>query len=168
MESVIRAAAIYGILLVVFRLTGNRSLGQVTTFDFILLLIISEAIQNGMVGNDYSVTNAFVLVLTLLALDSGLSLVKSRLPMVERWLEGLPVVIVEHGRPRLDRMRAAQVDVSDVLAAARKLHGLERLGQIKYAVLERSGDISIVPEPGGEPSSDLSGPTPAAPRPDSR
>ena len=164
MESVIRATAIYGILLVVFRLTGNRSLGQITTFDFILLLIISEAIQNGMVGNDYSVTNAFVLILTLLMLDTGLSLVKSRLPVVERWLEGMPVVIVERGRPRLDRMRAAHVDVGDVLAAARKLHGLERLGQIKYAVLERSGDISIVPEP----SPDLNAPTPAAPRPDSR
>ena len=168
MESVIRAAAIYGILLVVFRLTGNRSLGQITTFDFILLLIISEAIQNGMVGNDYSVTNAFVLVLTLLTLDIGLSLVKSRLPIVARWLEGLPVVIVEHGRPRREQMRASRVDVGDVLTAARKLHGLERLDQIRYAVLERSGDISIVPEPGGGPSVSFSGPTPAAPRPDSR
>jgi uncharacterized membrane protein YcaP (DUF421 family) len=167
-ESVIRAAAIYGILLVAFRLTGNRSLGQITTFDFILLLIISEAIQNGMVGNDYSVTNAFVLVLTLLTLDIGLSLVKFRLPIVAKWLEGMPVVIVEHGRPRLDRMRASWVDVDDILTAARRLHGLERLDQIKYAVLERSGDISIVPEPGGGPSSALSAPTPAAPRPDSR
>jgi uncharacterized membrane protein YcaP (DUF421 family) len=146
MESVIRAAAIYGILLLVFRLTGNRSLGQITTFDFILLLIISEAIQNGMVGNDYSVTNAFVLILTLLMIDIGLSLVKSKLPILEKWLEGVPVVIVEHGRPLIDRMRASRVDVSDILTAARKLHGLERMDQIKYAVLERSGEISIIPE----------------------
>jgi uncharacterized membrane protein YcaP (DUF421 family) len=149
MESVIRAAAIYGLLLLVFRLTGNRSLGQITTFDFILLLIISEAIQNGMVGSDHSVTNAFVLVLTLLTLDIVLSLLKSRLPAVERWLEGVPLVIVEHGHPLRDRMQQSRVDVSDVLTAARKLHGLERLDQIKYAVLERSGDISIIPEHGG-------------------
>ena len=149
MESVIRAAATYGLLLMVFRLTGNRSLGQITTFDFILLLIISEAIQNGMVGTDHSVTNAFVLVLTLLTLDIVLSLLKSRLPTVERWLEGVPLVIVEHGHPLRDRMRNSRVDVSDVLTAARKLHGLERLDQVKYAVLERSGDISIIPEHGG-------------------
>lgn len=145
MESVIRAAAIYGLLLVVFRFTGNRSLGQITTFDFILLLIISEAIQNGMVGNDYSVTNAVLLVLTLVILDVGLSLLKSRLPVMEKWLDGVPIVIVDHGRPLVERMQRSRVDVSDVLTAARKLHGLERMAQIKYAVLERSGDISIIP-----------------------
>jgi uncharacterized membrane protein YcaP (DUF421 family) len=146
MESVIRAAAIYGILLLVFRLTGNRSLGQITTFDFILLLIISEAIQNGMVGQDSSVTNAVLLVLTLLGMDIAFSLAKARLPILEKWLEGVPVIVVEHGRPLLDQMRASRVDVSDILTAARKVHGLERMEQIKYAVLERSGDISIIPE----------------------
>jgi uncharacterized membrane protein YcaP (DUF421 family) len=145
MESVIRAAAIYGLLLLVFRFTGNRSLGQITTFDFILLLIISEAIQNGMVGNDYSVTNAVLLVLTLVILDVGLSLLKCRLPFMEKWLDGVPIVIVEHGRPLVEQMQRSRVDVSDVLTAARKLHGLERMAQIKYAVLERSGDISIIP-----------------------
>lgn len=149
MESVIRAAAIYGLLLVVFRLTGNRSLGQITTFDFILLLIISEAIQNGMVGSDYSVTNAFVLILTLISIDLALSVVKDRMPLVEKWLDGVPLVIVEHGRPLRDRMRKSRVDVSDVLAAARKLHGLERMEQIKYAVLERDGEISIIPRDSG-------------------
>jgi uncharacterized membrane protein YcaP (DUF421 family) len=83
MESVIRATAIYGLLLVIFRVTGNRPLGQITTFDFILLLIISEAIQNGMVGSDYSVTNAFVLILTLISIDLVLSVVKDRMPLVE-------------------------------------------------------------------------------------
>lgn len=145
MESVIRAAAIYGLLLAVFRFTGKRSLGQITTFDFVLLLIISEAVQNGMVGTGYSLTNAFVLVLTLVGIDLVLSLAKSRLPGVEKWLEGVPLVIVEHGRPLVERMQKARVDASDVLTAARKLHGLERMEQIKYAVLERSGDISIIP-----------------------
>jgi len=155
MESVIRAAAIYGLLLVIFRVTGNRPLGQITTFDFILLLIISEAIQNGMVGSDYSVTNAFVLILTLISIDLVLSVVKDRMPLVEKWLDGVPLVIVEHGRPLQDRMRKSRVDVSDVLAAARKLHGLERMDQIKYAVLERGGDISIIPrDPGLDARSD--------------
>jgi uncharacterized membrane protein YcaP (DUF421 family) len=145
MESVVRAVVIYGVLLILFRFTGKRSLGQITTFDFILLLIISEAVQNGMVGESYSLTNAFVLVLTLIVIDIGLSLVKRRAPAVEKWLEGVPVVIVEHGRPLVDRMQKARVDESDVLSFARRLHGLERMEQIKYAVLERSGEISIIP-----------------------
>jgi uncharacterized membrane protein YcaP (DUF421 family) len=148
-ESVVRAAAIYGLLLVLFRITGKRSLGQITTFDFILLLIISEAIQNGMVGTSYSFTNAFVLIVTLVTIDVGLSLVKSRLPALERWLEGSPLVIVQDGQPLVGRMQKSRVDVSDVLTAARQIHGLERMDQIKYAVLERSGNISIIPrEPG--------------------
>jgi uncharacterized membrane protein YcaP (DUF421 family) len=145
MESVVRAVVIYGVLLIMFRFTGKRSLGQITTFDFILLLIISEAVQNGMVGENYSLTNAFILVLTLIVIDVGLSLLKRRAPGVEKWLEGVPVVIVEHGRPIVDRMQKARVDESDVLSFARRQHGLERMEQIKYAVLERSGEISIIP-----------------------
>jgi uncharacterized membrane protein YcaP (DUF421 family) len=77
--------------------------------------------------------------------DIGLSFVKARLPAVEKWLEGVPLVIVEHGQPLIERLQKSRVDISDVLTAARKLHGLERMEQIKYAVLERSGDISIIP-----------------------
>jgi uncharacterized membrane protein YcaP (DUF421 family) len=120
MDSVMRAATIYGVLLVLFRITGNRSLGQITTFDFILLLIISEAIQNAMVGPGYSLTNAFVLIITLVMIDVVLSLVKARMPRVEKWLEGVPVVLVEHGRPLSEHMRKSRVDVSDVLSAARR------------------------------------------------
>jgi uncharacterized membrane protein YcaP (DUF421 family) len=136
---------VYGTLLVLFRLTGNRSLGQISTFDFVLLLIISEAIQNGMVGNNYSLTNAFVLVVTLVVIDVGLSLVKQRSPALDKWLEGTPIVVVDHGRPLRERMKRARVAEDDVLTAARVRHGLERLEQVKYAVVERSGEISIIP-----------------------
>jgi uncharacterized membrane protein YcaP (DUF421 family) len=144
-ESVVRAVAIYAVLLVLFRITGNRSLGQITTFDFVLLLIISEAVQNGMVGNNYSLTNAVVLIVTLVTVDVLLSLLKTRAPRLEKWLEGMPLVIVDHGRPLRERMRKARVDDNDVLAAARRHHGLERMAQVKYAVLERGGDITILP-----------------------
>jgi len=153
MEAVLRAAAVYGLLLVLFRITGKRSLSQITTFDFILLLIISEAIQNGMVGNSYSVTNAFVLVLTLILVDQGLGLVKRRFPRVERWLEGAPLILVEHGRPLSDRLERSGVDVDDIVTSARRQHGLERLDQVKYAVLERNGDLSIVPRDRETPES---------------
>ena len=136
---------VYGTLLVLFRLTGNRSLGQISTFDFVLLLIISEAIQNGMVGDNYSLTNAFVLVVTLVVIDVALSLVKQRSHTLDKWLEGTPIVVVDHGRPLRERMERARVGEDDVLTAARLLHGLERMEQVKYAVVERSGEISIVP-----------------------
>jgi uncharacterized membrane protein YcaP (DUF421 family) len=79
--------------------------------------------------------------------DIGLSLLKQRMPWAERLLEGLPVVLVEEGKPLRDRMREQRVDEQDVLAAARKAHGLERMDQIKYAVLESAGGISIIPKP---------------------
>ena len=144
MEPVLRAAAIYALLLVLFRVTGNRALGQITTFDFVLLLIISEAVQNGMVGNSYSLTNSAILVVTLLMIDITLSLLKQRAPVVEKWLEGLPMVIVHHGRPLSDRLNRARLDEDDVLFAVRQ-EGLERMSQVKYAVLERNGAISIIP-----------------------
>jgi uncharacterized membrane protein YcaP (DUF421 family) len=155
MESVLRAVAIYGILLILFRITGKRSLGQITTFDFILLLIISEAIQNGMVGQSHSLTNALVLVVTLVVVDVGLSLLKRRSPRLERYLDGTPVLIVERGRPLQDRMDQSRIEVSDVLSAARR-EGLERMEQVKYAVLERNGQISIIPwdQPATAPASE--------------
>jgi uncharacterized membrane protein YcaP (DUF421 family) len=146
MESVLRAAIIYGVLLVLFRITGKRSLGQMTTFDFILLLIISEAVQNGMVGEGHSLTNALILVVTLVIIDLACSFLALRSRTFQKLVEGVPLVIVEHGRPLQNRMRKSRIEESEILAAARLLHGLERMEQIKYAVLERNGQISIIPD----------------------
>ena len=68
MNSVFRAIITYLFLLLIFRIAGRRSLGQLTTFDFILLLIISEATQNALIGNDYSITNGFLVITTLVGL----------------------------------------------------------------------------------------------------
>jgi uncharacterized membrane protein YcaP (DUF421 family) len=146
MDSVLRAAAIYLVLLVIFRISGKRSLAQITTFDFVLLLIIGEATQQALLGENFSLTNAFVVIVTLVGFDIALSLLKPHIPRLERWLDGLPLVIVEDGKPLKERMDKARVDESDVLTAARELQGLERMDQIKYAVLERSGGISIIPK----------------------
>ncbi|RIH80952.1 hypothetical protein Mterra_03421 [Calidithermus terrae] len=146
MDSVIQALAVYGFLLVLFRLAGKRSLAQITTFDFVLLLIISESIQNALVGQDYSLTHAALLVMTLVGVDIGLSLLKQRSPRIERLLDDVPLIVLENGKPLKDRMNKARVDEEDILSAARELQGLERLDQIKYAVLERSGGITIIPK----------------------
>jgi len=145
MDSMTRGAAVYLLLLLIFRLAGRRTMAQMTSFDFVLLLIISEAAQNAMIGDDYSITNGVVVILTLVGLDVLLSHVKRWYPMAEKWLDGKPTIIVEHGRPKMDVMNFARVDERDVLTAARQTQGLERMEQIKYAVLEASGGISIIP-----------------------
>jgi uncharacterized membrane protein YcaP (DUF421 family) len=145
MDSVFRAAAVYLILLVILRIAGKRTLAQITVFDFILVLIISEATQQALLGDDFSVTGAAVVIATLVLLDIALSELKQRSQRVDEIIDDIPVVIVDNGKLLLDRMNRARIDEQDILVAARDLHGLERLDQIKYAVLERSGGITIVP-----------------------
>lgn len=145
MDAVIRGAVVYVILFVLFRLAGRRTIAQITMFDFVLLLIISEAVQNGMVNNDFSVTNAFLLVLTLITIDIGLSFWKERSKRMEKILDDVPTLVVDHGHPLKDRMEHLRIDEDDVLEQARYQMGLERMDQVKYAVVERNGHISIIP-----------------------
>lgn len=146
MESVVRALVVYAVLLAVFRLAGKRTLAQITPFDFVLLLIIAEAVQPALTGSDTSMQNSLFLVLTLIAVDFGLSLLTNRWQTLERLVEGDPLVLVEDGQPIREHLRRARVNEHDILAAARMNQGLERMDQIRFAILERSGGISIVPK----------------------
>jgi len=152
MDSVLRAAIIYFFVLLIFRIAGKRSVAEITTFDFVLLLIISETTQAALVNGNNSITNSLILIVTMVGLDIALSLIKQRSKKVEKLLEGAPLVIVEDGKPIKERMDKSRVDEDDILAAARTLRGLERLEQIKYAVLERNGGISIIPKTPNEPA----------------
>lgn len=98
-----------------------------------------------------SVTGAFLLIVVLVGTDVLLSLVKRWSPRLDRLIEGQPLVILRNGVPLRGRMRVERVDEEDILTAARESHGLERLEQIKLAILERNGGISIVPQRGNEP-----------------
>jgi uncharacterized membrane protein YcaP (DUF421 family) len=149
MDSVLRGGAIYITLLILFRFLGKRSLAQITTFDFVLLLIISEATQQAMLGEDNSFTNGVIIIVTLMLMDVLLSLIKQRFQTVDKIIEGVPTILVENGQVIEECMKRSRVDVEDILESARELQGLERMEQIKYAVLERSGKISIIPIEGG-------------------
>jgi uncharacterized membrane protein YcaP (DUF421 family) len=146
MGSVIRAIIVYLFLIVLFRIVGRRSLLQTTTFDLILLIIVSEATQNALLADDNSLTNSFLVIITLVGIDILFSLWKQRSTEVEKLLDGVPAILVEEGNPLRDRMKNARVDEDEIMMAARELQGLERIEQIKYAVLERSGRISIIPK----------------------
>lgn len=145
MESVIRAAVIYAILFIILRLSGKRTLSDSSPFDLVLLLIISETVQEALVDEDYSITNTTLLVVTLILIDLGLSIIKRNSREAARFIEGSPMIIVERGKPLKERMDKARISEDDIMEAARQLQGLERMEQIKYAVLETNGTITIIP-----------------------
>lgn len=146
MESVIRGAAVYLILLVIMRMSGRRTLAQMTPFDFILLLIIAETTQQALLGDDFSITNAVVLIVTLIGIDIGLSYVKAWSPAAAKLLEGVPTVLIRDGKVDQHALDRARVDMSDILVSARHNQGLENADQVKHAVLETDSGISIIPK----------------------
>lgn len=146
MESVIRGIVMFFFLQIIFRISGKRTLAEATNFDLIILLIISETTQQAMVDDDHSMVNGFLLIMTLVGISIGLSLLKQKFPALDKWLEGGPLVIVDNGRVYKDRMDKIRVSEDDVLEAGRSIHGLERIDQIKRAVVERGGSISIIPK----------------------
>ena len=123
MDSVLRAIAVYAFLLV-FRISGRRTLAQVTTFDFVLLLIIGEAAQQALVGDDFSVTNAFLVVTTLILADIAMSLAQERYPFIGGFVEGLAVVFAGDGQMIQQRMKGACVDEENFLKGHDNLRDL--------------------------------------------
>lgn len=148
MDAILRAAAMYLALLVIFRVSGKRTMCQVTTFDFVLLLIVSEATQQALLGEDFSVTMGVLVVVTLTVLDRVADFLSWRFPRAERIIDGAPVVLIERGRPLEDRMREHHIKLENVLQEARLTQGVGRADEIDYAILERSGAISIIPKKG--------------------
>lgn len=146
MEPVVRGAIVYLFLMLVFRISGKRTLSEASTFDLVLLLIISETTQEAMVNSDHSMTAGALLILTLVGIDICLSIVKQYYPRVEEVIDGAPMVIFKNGQPLKDRMDRERIDEADILEAARQLRGIENLAQVKHAVLERSGEITVIPK----------------------
>ncbi len=146
MDAVARAIAVYLFLLLLFRVSGNRTLSSVTTFDFVLLLIISETTQQALLGEDFSVTGFVIVVVTFIVLNVFLSFAKQRWDKLEHWTEGVPQMLIKNGHLQRQTMQHNRISEEDILHAARELQELERLDQIHHAVLEISGGITIVPK----------------------
>lgn len=145
MESILRGIVVYAFLFLIFRIAGKRTLAQTSPFELVLLLIISETTQQAMVDGDESVTNAFLLIMTLVGISIGLSVLKHYSQTASKWLDGLPARVVREGdwdKEAADKMR---VDVSEVLAAARATQGLQRMDEVEHATVENDGKISVVP-----------------------
>src|SRR5215831_370258 len=146
MDSVIKACIVYFVLWAIIRISGRRTLGEMSAFDFILFLIIGGSTQRAITGEDYSLINALILVSTFVVIEVILSLLDLRSPVMRRVFEGTPTVLVENGQLMTYRLQRTRVTQDNILEAARRLHGLARMDQIKFAILESTGKISIIPE----------------------
>ena len=145
MESVIRALCTYFFLLLVFRIAGRRSLAEMSSFELVILLIISETTQEAMIDSDPSMTNAGLAIITLVAAGITMSVLKERWPRFQTIVSGRPVLLIEDGQVMRDRLREARIGLDEIMVAARANHGLERVGQVRHAILEAGGGISIIP-----------------------
>lgn len=144
MDAALRAAAMYVALIILFKVAGRRSLVDLTTFDFVLLLIIGEATQQALLGDDFSFTNAVLVIATLIAMDIGFTLAKQRLRSLTRLLDDGAMILVENGRPLKARLAKARLTEADIMETARSNQGVERMEDIRFAILEGNGNISII------------------------
>ena len=146
METIIRGIIVYLFLLIIFRLNGKRALYEATVFDFVLLLIIAETTEQGLLGEDHSVTGSILLIITLIGMDILMSLLKQKFKFFEKAVDGGPLILLDNGKLLHDRLKKERVDEADILESARELKGLMRMDQIKYAILEKDGTITIIPQ----------------------
>ncbi len=140
-----RPLVLYAALLVIFRTTGKRSLSKATTFDFVLVLIISEAVSSALLSDDHSVTGAKIAVMTLVTFDVALTLARRQWRRVDQLISYEPTLLMHDGQLLEQNCRREGVDRRDIMEAARLSHGIVRLTDIQSVVLESSGELSIIP-----------------------
>jgi hypothetical protein len=112
MDGILRAAALYVFVWLLVRIAGKRTVSAMNTFDFVLLLMMGEATQQALLGNDFSMTNAFTVLGALVGIDLALSLIKQKFPRLDKWMDGTALIILENGRLLHDRMNRERVDES--------------------------------------------------------
>ena len=144
---VLRTAVIYVVILIGLRLAGKREIGQMTVFDLVVLLLIANAVQNAMVGQDTSLAGGVLAAVVLLALNAAVARLRLRWPRLRRMVEGSPTLLVLHGEVMADHLRREGLD-QETLEAALREHGVADLNDVEMAVLEIDGSISVVPAGG--------------------
>ena len=142
-EKAIRAVLIYLFLLFALRVLGKRELAQQNTLDFLVLLLVANAVQNGIIGNDNSVTGAVVGAIVLFAMHRSLGGLAFRYPWADRLLEGTPSYLIKDGRPVYSTLRHEQISAPQLMAMARR-QGFDSLDQVADAVLETDGSVRFV------------------------
>lgn len=138
-----RTAIVYGVLLVFIRITGKRQIGQMTPFDMIVLLLISNAVQNAMTGPDTSVTGGTVAAVTLLLVNALVSMLRLRWPPIRRFVEGVPVVLIQHGDIMYNNLRHQGITIEELETSLRE-HECRSEKDVDLAMLEIDGSVSVI------------------------
>ncbi len=151
-EMIVRPFLVYLFLLGAFRLSGKRELGQATLFDFLIILLISNVVQNAMVGGDNSVLGSFAGVATLLVLSFVLNRATANSRKTRQLLEGMPTLLIYHGEVLDSQMKRESVSKNDLFMSLRK-QGIASVSDVRYAILELDGSISVIQNSAGHPES---------------
>lgn len=147
-EVALRTAIVYLFVVAAIRISGKREVGQMSVLELVVILVLSDAVQNAMVGENTTVWGGFVAVVTLLGLDFAIKWLTSRSRRLRNAIEGEPRLLLRDGRLLAKALREENVDADEVRAAIRA-HGLTRVEEVRLAVLETDGSISIIPGEAG-------------------
>ena len=145
MDLVLRALVLFGGVYVLLRAVGRRELAQMEPIDFVLLIVLGDAIQQGLTQDDYSVTGAFITIFSIAGIQVALGYAAFRSKKVRSVLEGEPVVLIEDGRLIERNLRRARIAPEELAEEARQSQLLS-LRDVQWAVLETSGKVSIIPK----------------------
>ena len=143
-EVVLRTAIVYLFVVLALRLSGKREVGQMSVLELVVILVISDAVQNSMVGENTTLYGGLVAVVTLLAMDFGLKAVAKRSKILSKAIEGEPRLLVRDGRLLTKAIKEEGLETEEVRSAIRS-HGLEGPEDVRLAVLETDGSISVIP-----------------------
>ena len=144
MEIVIRASAVFWILWIMLRAAGKRELAEMTPFELIVLVVVGDLIQQGVTEEDMSVVGAALAVVTILLWALALSYTSFKSPRLRGVLESRPTVVVADGQVDHAMLSVERLTIDDLLDAARNA-GIERIADVRWAILEADGKISFIP-----------------------
>jgi uncharacterized membrane protein YcaP (DUF421 family) len=142
-DLVVRATVGFFFVLFLTRVVGRRELSSLEPFDLILLVMLGDLVQQGITQNDFSVTGMMLVCGTVALLTVLVSYTSFRVPRLRPLLDGEPVIVVEDGKPIERNLRRNRITLEELAAAAR-MHGIDSMGRVRWAVLETSGNISFI------------------------
>jgi uncharacterized membrane protein YcaP (DUF421 family) len=143
MDIVLRGVFVFVFLYVLMRMIGSRELSSLEPFDLILLIVLGDAVQQGLTQDDYSLTGAFLAIGTIAIMQVTVSYANFRFPKLRPLLDGEPIVVVQDGKPIEKNLKRERVTIEDLAAAARQ-QNIAKIEDVQWAVMETSGAISFI------------------------
>ncbi len=147
MDIVFRAIFIFFVLYLLMRIIGRRELSSLEPFDLILLVVLGDAVQQGLTQDDYSLTGTLLAIGTIAMLQLGVSYANFRFPRLRPLLDGEPIVVVRDGKPIERNLRRERVTLDDLTSAMRQ-QNIAHIDEVQWAVMETSGAISFIKKSG--------------------